>query len=367
VKILIATNHSYMLYQFRRELIAALSKYGNISVSTPFVGHEDELTSMGCKMIETKIDRRGVNPASDIRLFLFYLNMFKEEKPDCVITYSIKPNIYASFACRCLSIPCYINVQGLGSAFQKEPIAAVVSYMYKIALKKVHTVFFENEENKKVFINKGIINNSKCCVLNGAGVNVEKYTYSDYPSEENGLHFSFLGRIMKEKGIEEFFFAAEILKHRYGSFVTFNVVGNLEDEYRNQIDELQTKEVITYHGFQPDPIPYYQASHCIVLPSYHEGMSNVLLEAASIGRAIITTDIPGCREVVENGASGFLCNSHSVESLIACLERFIQQNEEGRKKMGQLGRMKIEREFNKNLVIKKTLSCFEFSKNNINL
>lgn len=353
-KVLIITNHSYMLYQFRRELIEELMKKNEVVLSMPFVGHEDDFQKMGIRCIETDVDRRGINPKTDLKLMRTYFKLLKEEKPDMVITYSIKPNIYAGYACQRLHIPYCVNVQGLGTAFQKKGIAQIVTVMYKIALKKAKTVFFENNVNAEEFVKRGIIPASRETILRGAGVNLEVYKKQPYPSEEDGIHFLFLGRIMKEKGVDELFTAARNMKKKYGDRVVFDLVGFFEDEYKEIVEQLAADGVVKFHGFQSDPRPFYAMSHCVVLPSYHEGMSNVLLEAAATGRALITSDIPGCQEAVEEGMNGFRCGKMDADDLERCVERFMGLSMEQRKAMGENGRRKMEREFDKAAVVRET-------------
>lgn len=355
-EILIITNHSYMLYQFRRELIEELMKKNEVVLSMPFVGHEDDFQKMGIRCIETDVDRRGINPKTDLKLMRTYFKLLKEENPDMVITYSIKPNIYAGYACRKLHIPYCVNVQGLGTAFQKKGIAQVVTVMYKAALKKAKTVFFENNVNAEEFVKRGIIPASKETILRGAGVNLEVYKKQPYPSEEDGIHFLFLGRIMKEKGVDELFTAARNMKKKYGDRVVFDLLGFFEDEYKETVEQLAADGIVKFHGFQSDPRPFYAMSHCVVLPSYHEGMSNVLLEAAATGRALITSDIPGCREAVDEGINGYLCRKMDADSLEDCMNRFILASYECRRNLGAAGRRKMELEFDKKMVVHMTSS-----------
>lgn len=357
MKFLVITNHSYMLWQFRRELITALQERGEVVLSMPFVGHERDFMSMGCRCIDTPFERRSINPITDGRLLLTYRQILLREKPDMVITYSIKPNIYAGFLCGQMGIPCCVNVQGLGTAFQKEPIATLVTKMYKVALKKVKAVFFENGSNAREFVERGILPADKPIVLQGAGVNISSYALQPYPPEDHGIRFLYLGRIMREKGIDECFSAAEAIKKMYGDRVQFELVGFFEDAYREKVEQLVSDGVVTFHGFQVDPRPYYAASHCVVLPSYHEGMSNVLLEAAATGRALITTDIPGCREAVEDGVTGYLCRKMDAESLRERLVQFIRLSEDDRREMGLRGRKKMEAEFEKQMVVSQTLEA----------
>ena len=357
MKILILTNHSYMLYQFRRELIEKLLDENEVVIVTPFGAHIDDFCTMGCRMIDIPIDRRGINPKTDLTLYKRYKRVLKEERPDKVITYSIKPNIYAGFACRMTKIPYYVNVQGLGTAFQKRGLAAVVTIMYKIALKKARTVFFENEANAQEFIDRKILKRDKVTVLHGAGINLERFVYQPYPSEDGGIHFLYIGRIMKEKGMDELFTSAKNLKAKYGDKVSFDIVGFFEDEYKETVEQLEKEGVVVFHGFKLDTRPYYAMAHCVVLPSYHEGMSNVLLEAAATGRAIITSDIPGCREAVEDGMSGYLCHVKDANDLMRKMIEFLHQTESQRSYMGQRGRKKMEKSFDKQSVVEETIKA----------
>lgn len=358
MKYLILTNHSYMLWQFRRELIDKLAESGEVVISAPFVGHEDDFQKK-YRCIETEVDRRGINPAKDLSLFRFYKRLLKAEKPDMVITYSIKPNIYGGYACCQLGIPYCVNVQGLGTAFQKEPIASIVTQMYKVALKKARVVFFENNGNAEEFVKRGIVSCDKITVLHGAGVNLDYFEYKDYPSEDDGVHFLFLSRIMKEKGVDELIAAIKNLKKKYGDKARFDFVGFFEDEYKETIEELDREDLIKFLGFQTDPRPFYASAHCVVLPSYHEGMSNVLLEGAATGRCLITTDIPGCREAVDDGVTGFLCEKANAESLESALEKVLLLNRTEREAMGRKSREKIEKEFNRNAVIMHTIEAIK--------
>ena len=359
MKFLIVTNHSYMLWQFRRELIEALLRRGEVVISTPFVGHEEDFRRLGCRCIETEFERRGMNPLQERKLIAAYRRLLKTEKPDLVITYSIKPNLYAGFLCRCMGIPYCSNVQGLGTAFQSKRMTALVSVMYREALKKARTVFFENEGNAHVFVERGILSTEKLTLLHGAGVNLAQYPLKPYPSEEGGIRFLYLGRIMQEKGVDELFSAMKRLKAEYGDGVQFDFVGFFEDDYQKTVEELDRDGVIHFYGFQENPEPFYEAAHCVVLPSWHEGMSNVLLEGAATGRALITTDIPGCREAVAEGENGFLTRVKDAESLYWAMKAFLALDLEERAAMGLRGREKMEREFDRHDVTERVLTALK--------
>ena len=354
MKILIATNHSYMFYRFRKELVETLMQEHEVILSTPFVGHEDNLKAMGLRCINTEIDRRSINPFKDMKLLKTYRKMLDDIQPDLVITYSIKPNIYMGSACKAKGIPYVTNVQGLGTAFEKPVLSNVVSVMYRSALRKARTVFFENEENAQFFLHKNIISAQQMKVLPGAGINLDEYSY--VPMRDDGVcSFLFVGRIMKEKGVDEFFIAAKTVKAEFGEKVAFDVVGFYEDAYKETVDHLVADRVINFHGFQTDVHPFYEAADCVVLPSYHEGMSNVLLEGAATGRALITSDIPGCREAVEDGVSGYICPAKDADALYDAMQRFVELPESWRAEMGCRGRERMEKRFSKDAVIAETM------------
>ena len=355
-KILVVTNHSYMLWQFRRELMGELMKDAQIIISTPFVGHEQDFEAMGCRMVETPVDRRGINPVTDLKLLMNYRKLLKKEKPDMVLTYSIKPNIYAGLACRFMKIPYCANVQGLGTAFQKPGIAQLAALLYREALKKAKTVFFENEGNALIFQLKRITPKKQQTLLPGAGVNLSYYQQEPYPDHDR-IHFLYMGRIMKEKGIDELFSAVQRLHREQGSGFVLDLVGFFEDEYKQRVSQLEADGIAVFHGFQEDPRPWYALADCVVLPSYHEGMSNVLLEAAATGRPIITSDIPGCREAVQEGISGMLCRAKDEKSLYEAMNSFCRKTREEREAMGKAGRAWMEERFDKTFVVEKTIQA----------
>lgn len=358
-KILIATNHAYMLWQFRRELIAELKKDHEVVLSLPFdeEKHEKPFREMGVKCIDTPIERRGINPLTDFKLMKHYKKILLDEHPDLVITYSIKPNIYAGLICGRMGIPFCANVQGLGTAFQKAGLAQFVTLLYKMAFRKVRTVFFENEGNAEEFQKRKIIPSKKQKILHGAGINLERYPYYPYPENEK-IHFLYLGRIMKEKGIDELFAAVRSLYFKREDFV-LDIVGFYEDDYKEQIESLVQEGIAIFHGFQENPLPYYVAADCIVLPSYHEGMSNVLLEGAAVGRPLITSDIPGCREAVDPGLTGILVKVKDTESLREAMESFLQKSRIDRALMGEAGRRRMEHLFDKAQVVKDTIQALD--------
>ena len=358
-KILILANHSGGLYDFRKDLISELKKYASVTVAVPHNDRWDELLHLADRVIELPIDRRGMNPLHDSKLFHQYRAILKEVKPDLVLTYTIKPNIYGGLACRMAHIPYAVNITGLGSAIENGGwLKRFVLTLYKPALKGAKVVFFENAGNRDTLAATGVVPKGHDVVLNGAGVNLEDYPYQPYP-QEGPVRFLFVGRVMHEKGVDELFAAAKRTKQEYGDGVEFHIVGSFEEGYKLRMDELEKAGVAKYHGCQSDMKRFYALASCVVLPSYHEGMSNVLLEAAASGRPLITSDIPGCREAVEDGVSGYLCPAKDADALYDAMQRFAEQPECWRAEMGRRGRERMEQKFSKTAVVAETIKHLE--------
>lgn len=355
-RILVVTNHSYMFWRFRRELIEELQKENEVILAMPFVGHEDDFQQMGIRCIPISMNRRGINPFGEAKLMWDYQRLLEKESPDLVLTYSIKPNIYLGLLCgqkQRKQIPYYTNVQGLGTAFEKPVLARVATVLYRRALRNAQKVFFENEENARFFREKKIVPKEKQVILPGAGINLKQYEMVPYPHHQR-VHFLYLGRIMKEKGMDELLYAARRLRKENEDCV-LDLVGFFEEEYREQVEELEQQGIVHFYGFQSNPHPFYAEADCVILPSYHEGMSNVLLEAAATGRPIITSNIPGCREAVENGQSGFLVEAKRKEMLYHAMKQMLHTSRAEREQMGKRGREKMEREFRKEGVVERTV------------
>lgn len=354
MKILILANNDIGLYMFRKELIAALLKEHQVVIALPDGEMVRPLEQMGCRFVNTPMDRRGVNPVTDIGLLHQYWRLIRREKPDIVITYTIKPNIYGGLVCRMMRIPYAANITGLGTAFQREGLLKwFVSVLYKASLKRARTVFFENRENMQTLLDQGIVTAQQCCLLSGAGVNLEHYTLSDYP-EEDSVRFLFMGRIMAEKGIDELLDAIERLRAE-GYCCSLDVLGQMEERYEQRLRQGEDRGLLTYHGHQNDVRPYIAKAHCFVLPSWHEGMANTNLECAAMGRPVITSNIHGCKEAVVEGVSGLLCEPKSTDSLYEMMKSFLKMEPEQRALMGVAGRRHMENVFDKKKVVTKTV------------
>lgn len=349
-KILILANHGGGLYKFRRELLADLVAQGNqVYLSLPDGDYSPLLRQMGCFFIDTPIDRRGINPWTDLKLMLGYKKLFDRIKPDVVLTYTIKPNSYGGLICRLMNIPYIANITGMGSSINRVgPFRRITLALLKTSLKKATCVFFQNEMNRQFFLQNQIVtaHNRLIC---GSGVNLAEHCLEDYPGDAK-IDLLFIGRVMKEKGIDEYIGAAAAIKARF-PLTNFHIVGPCEEEYEADLKHLQELNILDYHGVQRDVHGFYKACHAVVLPSYHEGMSNVLLEAAATGRPVLASDIPGCRETFAEGISGYGFEPGNCEALINAIEKFINLPHPDKQQMGLAGRAKVEREFNRQAVV----------------
>lgn len=356
MKILVLANNDVGLYQFRRELLAEMIARGNeVYISLPDGELVVPLCDMGCHFIDTPIDRRGINPATDLKLFSAYKRLLRELKPDLVVTYTIKPNIYGGLACRMKKIPYAANITGLGTAFQKNgALRTLVTLMYRTALKKAKTVFFENAGNMQTLLDEGIVRSEQCCLLSGAGVNLDHYQPAEYPIDNSPVRFLFIGRVMREKGIDDLFCAMDRL-HSENVPCSLDVLGYYEEDYAEAIERYTASGWLRYHGQQKDVRPFIADSHCFVLPSHHEGMANTNLECAAMARPLITSNIHGCKEAVIDGESGFLCEPKNADSLYEAMKRFSALPADERRKMGTRGREHMEKVFDKKIVVENTL------------
>lgn len=354
--VVIIANSSSGLYGFRGELIQEIIKKGHRVIAlTPFNGKIEELEELGVEVRQISMERRGINPFKDIKLLYHYYIHLKQLKPNLIITYTIKPNIYGGMLARLMKIPYVSNITGLGTTFQKENfIKALVVFLYKVAFGRVKIVFFENVENRELFLKEKIVRADQTYVLNGAGVNLKKYSFCEYPVDES-IRFLFIGRVMKEKGVDELFEVAKRIKTEHQN-VFFDIVGPMEENYTEKVDELVKLGIIKYHGYQSDVRPFIEKCHCFVLPSYHEGMANTLLEASAMGRPLITSNIHGCKEAVVKGESGYLVKKEDSEDLYEKTRRFVQLKFEEKQSMGLAARKHMEKIFDKKKVVAETIS-----------
>lgn len=348
-KILILSNHFLTLYLFRRELINELLNRGfDIYIAVPS-DDNSFFEKMGCHIIKVPVDRHGINPIKDATVIFRYGKIIKKQKPDVVLTYTIKPNIYGSIAASFQNVPYIANITGLGTAVENKGVLQIITKnLYKCAFRKVNCVFFQNQENKRFFENNNIAFFRRR-LLPGSGVNLEQFRVLDYPPDDT-VEFLFISRIMKEKGIDQYLVAAEHIKSKYPN-TRFHICGFCEEAYEDVLMQKQDEGIIIYHGMVSDVKEKIAITHCTVHPSYHEGMSNVLLESSACGRPCLCSDIPGCREIVDDGEGGYLFKPKDKNSLIEAIEKFILLSHDEKMQMGLNARKKVERYFDRRIVI----------------
>lgn len=366
--ILILSNSDAGLYEFRKEVVRALIEQGDrVYISVPDTGYIEKLAELGATMLVTALDRRGMNPKKDLALYKEYKKLLKQIKPDSVLTYTIKPNVYGGVACRKAKIPYLANVTGLGSTLQGNgPVKQVIVRMYRSGLKGAACIFFQNEFNLEFMKKERCIKqNAHTRLLAGSGVNLEEHKLQDFPPD-NTIHLVSVGRIMDDKGSAELLKVAEAIHQKY-PHVVFDILGSFEEETRDKYEQwvlrLRDEGAVVFHGFRDDVDKFYGDCQAIVHPSYHEGMSNVVQEAAAAGRAVITSDIPGCKEIYENGIGGIAFAPRSTESLMEAIEAFVNMPYEARKKMGYAARKYVEKKFDRKIVVDAYLEEINLAQN----
>lgn len=357
--IALLTNNDDDIYCFRKELIEALLEEYEMLISCPNGPKFELMKDISFKYDDPIIDRRGTNIIADLKLFFHYLKLFKKEKPNIVLTYTAKPNVYASMAARILRIPYINNVTGIGSVVNMKGIKkSFILWLFKIAYRGAACVMFQNSTNMKLAIDSGMIKGDYK-LIPGSGVDLNRYPLQDYPEGGNGktgevVIFNYIGRILHDKGVDDYIAAAKIIKKEYPN-TEFNMIGFIEpteNHYIQDLKRLEDNKIIIYRGSQKDVKPWIARAHAIIHPStYGEGMSNVLLENASSGRFLITTDNPGCQETVIDGESGYIYHGGDVTMLVESIKKFLELDNKKRKMMGLQGRRHVENSFSREIVI----------------
>lgn len=352
MKILVLTNNYGGLHSFRKEVIQALIDNGyQLVISAPFDEKTHFFEEMGCELIDTKFDRKGTNPLSDFRLMLYYRRLIRKVRPGVVLSYTIKPNLYGGMACQLCEVPQIANVTGLGSAVENPGwLQRLTILLYKIGMRKTHTVFFQNKANMQFCEQHKMVSGRKV-LIPGSGVNLQRHVLQPYPSQDDPIRFIFISRLIKEKGIEEYLGAAELVKKNHPE-VEFHILGRSDGTYDERMKAMQETGVVQYDGLVMDVRPYIAKSHCTIHPSFYpEGMSNVLLESCAAGRPVITTNRPGCGEIVDEGRTGFLVKAKDVDDLSNAIEKFLALPYDRKAQMGAEARKKVEKEFDRNIVV----------------
>ncbi|MCK1192660.1 glycosyltransferase family 4 protein [Streptococcus uberis] len=350
-KVLFLVNHDYTVYNTRLEIVERLLKEGyQVHISSPDGVRIPELVALGCHFHEISINRHGMNPVEEIKLIRTYKNLFKTVAPDVILGFTIKPNIYGSIAAKNLKIPFVANITGLGTAVEykswKQPIFI---NLYKYAFKGIYKVYFQNTANRDFFLNHNILKDHYS-LIPGSGVNLNRFSEKKYP-ENSIVKFAFISRVMQEKGIDQFIDTATFIREKYPN-TEFNIYGFCEQAYEEKLKKLQEQGIVIFHGMIKDIAGALESTSCLLHPSYYpEGLSNVLLEASAIGRPIITTNRPGCREVIDDGMNGYLVEQKNSQDLIEKVEKFLNLTQEEKIELGHNARAKVEKEFDRQIIV----------------
>lgn len=357
--IAILSNHDILTYKFRKEILQALLTKGyRVVLVLPYGEKIEEMKSWGCEFIDLpEYSRHGTNGLKELQLLAAYRRILKSVKPDLVMAYTIKPNLYGGFMAATLGIPFVANITGLGMAVQNDgALQRIVKRMYSVCLRKAACIFAQNHTIKDFLTERNL--KGKIVVTSGSGVNLEQHYFEEYPENDENLTFITVGRLMQDKGTEEVLSAAKEIKEKYPQ-TRFQLIGFDDGDYEEKVMASVNAGIVEYPGFQDDVHPWIAKSHAIIHASYHEGMANVLLECAATGRPIIATDIPGCRETFDEGISGIGFKPQDTGSLVEAIETFIALPYEEKKAMGVAGRKKMEMEFDRRFVVDACLKEIE--------
>ncbi|MCE1917413.1 glycosyltransferase family 4 protein [Enterobacter ludwigii] len=363
-KVVLSANTSWYLYNFRKNTINQIIDAGHkVYIVAPYDDYTVKLQELGCVCINLKISGRGMNPIMEAKTLLSFTFIYFKLKPDLIFNFTPKNNIYSAMAAYFLSSKVVNNIAGLGTAFIGNSLSEkFLSFLYKISQRRANVIFFQNNEDMKIFIDKKIACNEKCKIIPGSGVDLERFRY-DCRNNDGVVKFILIARLIKEKGIPEYAKAAQTLKQKYGERVQFSLAGFIDENNpsavsKDDIDYWHRNGVIHFLGKTDQIEKILKENDCVVLPSYYrEGVPKSLLEAAAMGKIIVTTDNVGCRETIVDKKTGYLCKTKSTASLASALEKVLLMDHDERVKMGIAGREYIRKRFDEKIVINEYLHC----------
>lgn len=370
MKVAIVINTSWNIYNYRLGLIKTLIEQGHqVCAIAPKDEFSDELTKVGCQYIPIEMDNWGTSPFKDIKLVADFYKIYKSLQPDVIFHYTIKPNIYGTVAGRLLKIPTISNVSGLGTVFMKETlITKLVKRMYKLAFRFPEKVFFQNEEDKEFFEAQNLVEKGRIEILPGSGVNTD-YFAPNSPEKNGKFTFLMVSRLLYDKGVVEYVEATRQIQNN-GKIVEFQILGGIDPGHvrgipSENIDAWVEEGLVNYLGTAKDVRPYIEKADCIVLPSYREGTPRTLLEAASMEKPLLATDVPGCNNVVEDNINGYLCKAKDIDDLASKMKQMVKTSDEQLLKFGQNGRSMVKSRFDEKIVIQKYLETLDNLSQNI--
>jgi glycosyltransferase involved in cell wall biosynthesis len=365
IKIVIVSNTSWSLFNFRFELAKSIkaNEYEVILVA-PYDEYSDRL-SEEFEYHDIYINNKGANPKEDIRTTIEFYKLYKKIKPHIVLHYTIKPNIYGTIACSILGIKTINNIAGLGTLFIKQNfVTKIAKWLYKYSQSKADKIFFQNRDDFDMFTGENLVNKNKCDILPGSGVDTDKFIPVEYKKEDEIFRFLLVARMLWDKGIGEYIEASKIIKNRYKN-VEFQMLGFLDVDNHSAVSKEQMQEwadagYVNYLGVSDNVKEEIAKVDCVVLPSfYREGTPRILLESASMAKPIVTTDSVGCRDVVDDGVNGYLCEVRNANDLADKMEMMLGLSDSERVEMGEKGREKMINEFDESIVIKKYLEAID--------
>ena len=338
-------------------MIASLLAQGHqVTVLAPQDDHVEHLENMGCRFVDLPMDEKGINPVRDLALMRRMSREFARLRPDLVLGYTIKNNIYGALAARRLGIPFLPNVSGLGTAFLSGgTLQFVAEQLYRRAFRHVPAVFFQNDDDRALFIRRRLVRADQVQLLPGSGIDLDHFAPARFPDESQPPTFLMIGRLLRDKGVHEFVEAARLVKQWHPE-ARFQLLGAVDSKNRTAIetetlDCWQREGLVEYLGTSRDVREQIAASHCVVLPSYREGAPRTLIEAAAMARPLIASDVPGCKAVIDHRVTGYLCNARDAKSLADACLRFIALTREAQIAIGEEGREKMARDYDQAIVV----------------
>ncbi len=363
MKVLLSANSAWYVYNFRRNLIVQLIHLGHeVSAISPPDEYVPRLQEIGCEHTGLTLDNMGTNPLKEVVTVGRYYRAYRRIQPDCILHFTSKPNIYGSFAASLLGIPVINNISGLGTAFMKQGLLMrIVSLLYRLSQRQAYRVFFQNKDDRALFLERNLVSESRTAILPGSGVNISDFDPDRYPDRDipsgTEMRFLFIGRFIRDKGLFEFVTAAKLVQQEYPS-VSFQLLGFID--YNNpgamtaaELEEWTSSGLIEYLGRHDDVRPFITAADCVVLPSYREGTPRTLLEAAALGKPLVAADSVGCREPVDHGVNGLLCKVKDAQDLADAMLHMIRLTPEQRMEMGRNSREKMKQEYDEVIVTRK--------------
>jgi glycosyltransferase involved in cell wall biosynthesis len=355
--ILLSVNAAWNIWNFRRALVEALIADGHrVTVLAPPDDTVANLERIGCRFLPLEMNVRGLNPLQDLKLMRRFKRVFRSEQPDVVLSYTIKNNIFGALAAKTCNNHFIPNITGLGTAFLSGRLLQIVAEgLYRKAFGPLSHVFFQNPDDRDLFLERRLVQSSQAHLLPGSGIDLHRFPATQYPAETQAPVFLMIARLLRDKGVVEFVEAARLVKAKLPD-TRFQLLGDVDAANRSAIDNATVKSwqdggSIEYLGTKDDVRPHIAAAQCIVLPSYREGAPRTLIEGAAMARPLVTTDVPGCRSIVDDGINGFLCEACSGESLAEACLSFLDLSHEEKTSMGRAGRKKMEAEFDQANVV----------------